>query len=257
MSTAQSYTDEELTAFLDGEADAPLAEAIGEALEHDPVLAERLAALDIPILPLRSAYDTLLEAAPPMPALPAEVKAPATRFGWGWGMGTFGTGIAAGLAVAVFTGFGAPAPEPAPKPGWAAFVASYQSLYTAETLAAVQISEAERTAQLTLVSTALGLDLSTIVNAPGLTLKRAQLLAFNDKPLVQLAYQRDDGTPVALCIIPAGADGKPVSMGAAQGMELARWNTPGFGYLLIGGQDPVPLAQEAAVFERWSMDEAI
>ncbi|MEL7090844.1 MAG: hypothetical protein AAFN94_03825 [Pseudomonadota bacterium] len=257
MSTAHSFTDEELTAFLDGEADAALAEAIGEALEDDPVLAERLAGLDIPLEPLRAAYDALLETAPPMPALPDATPAPATRFGWGWGLGTFGTGIAAGLAVAVFTGFGAPTPEPAPKPGWAAFVASYQSLYTPETLAAVQVSDADRAAQLAQVSAALGLDLSTIVDAPGLTLKRAQLLAFNGKPLVQLAYQRDDGTPVALCIIPAGADGKPVSMGAAQGMELARWNTPGFGYLLIGGQDPVPLAEEAAVFERWSVDEAI
>ncbi|MEM6758587.1 MAG: hypothetical protein AAF601_03825 [Pseudomonadota bacterium] len=257
MTESRNYTDEELTAFLDGEADAALAEAIGDALEHDTALSERLAELDIPLEPLRAAYDTLLETAPLMPALPDETPAPATRFGWGWGIGTFGTGIAAGLAVAVFTGFGAPAPEPAPPPGWAAFVASYQSLYTPETLAAVQISSAERAAQLAQVSAALGLDLSAITEAPGLTLKRAQLLGFNGKPLVQLAYQRDDGTPIALCIIPAGAEGKPVSMGAAQGMELARWNTPGFGYLLIGGQDPVPLAQEAAVFERWSIDEAI
>ena len=77
------------------------------------------------------------------------------------------------------------------------------------------------------------------------------------KPLVQIAYLRDDGTPVALCIIPAGPDEKPVNMGQAQGMDLARWNTPGYGYLLIGGSDPVPLAAEADTFRRWSTGETI
>ena len=157
--------------------------------------------------------------------------------------------------MALFTGFGQPAPPPAP--GWAAFVASYQSLYTPETLASVTLTEAERMAQLQTVSAAVGLDLTGVPDAEGLTLKRAQILAFNGKPLVQLAYQRADGTPVALCIIPAGPDDRPVSMGAAQGMELARWNTPGFGYILIGGQEQAPLQSEAEAFQSWSVGDTI
>lgn len=251
-----SFSDEELTAFLDGEADGALAQAIETALESNPEVVAQLAALDVPMETLRQAYDALLETVPPMPVLTkAPPAAPAARFGWGWGLGTFGTGIAAGLAVALFTGMGTP--EPLPKPGWAAFVASYQSLYRPETLTNVHVSAADRQRQLEQVSLALGLDLSGLTDAQGLTFKRAQVLGFNGKPLVQLAYQRDDGTPVALCIIPAGPDGKPVSMGAAEGMELARWNTPGFGFLLIGGQDPAPLAQEAETFERWSVGDAI
>ncbi|WP_415922204.1 anti-sigma factor family protein [Tateyamaria sp. SN6-1] len=259
MTQNRTFTDEELTAFLDGEADDALAVDIGDALETDAELSARLAALDFPVAALSHAYDALLQDAPAMPALPEAVPAPeaapASRFGWGWGVGTFGTGLAAGLAVAVFTGFGQP--EPAPPPGWAAFVASYQSLYTPETLATVSATEAERAAQLARVSQAVGLDLTTLPEAPGLTFKRAQVLGFNGKPLVQLAYQRDDGTPVALCIIPAGPDGKPVSMGAAQGMDLARWNTPGFGFLLIGGTDQAPLVTEAETFQSWSVGDAI
>ena len=121
----------------------------------------------------------------------------------------------------------------------------------------VSLTEAERAAQLAEVSAALGLDLTSVPDAEGLTLKRAQVLGFNGKPLVQLAYQRADGTPVALCIIPAGPDGKAVSMGVAQGMELARWNTPGFGFLLIGGQDQQPLRNEADAFQSGSVGDAI
>ncbi|WP_299685392.1 hypothetical protein [uncultured Tateyamaria sp.] len=257
MTQTHTFTDEELTAFLDGEADDALATAIGEALETDTALGERLASLDIPMAELAEAYNALLDDAPPMPALPAAPSAAdaAPRFGWGWGIGTFGTGIAAGLAMALFTGFGQP--QPAPPPGWAAFVASYQSLYTPETLASVTTTDAERAAQLQTVSAALGLDLTSLPDAEGLTFKRAQVLGFNGKPLVQLAYQRADGTPVALCIIPAGPDGKPVSMGAAQGMELARWNTPGYGFLLIGGQDQAPLQTEADTFQSWSVGDTI
>ena len=257
MTQNPTFTDEDLTAFLDGEADDALAAAIGDALETDAELNARLAALDIPLAPLNQAFDALLADAPPMPALPEQTPqtAPAPRFGWGWGAGTFGTGLAAGLAVALVTGFGQP--EAPPPPGWAAFVASYQSLYTPETLASVTTTDAERVAQLANVSEALGLDLTTLPDANGLVFKRAQVLGFNGKPLVQLAYQRADGTPVALCIIPAGPDGKPVSMGAAQGMELARWNTPGFGFLLIGGQDPAPIATEAETFQSWSVGDAI
>ena len=46
-------------------------------------------------------------------------------------------------------------------------------------------------------------------------------------------------------------------MGAAQGMELARWNTPGYGFLLIGGQDRAPIEAEADTFQRWSVGETI
>lgn len=251
----REFSDEELTAFLDGEAGDELAFAISTQMETDDALNAQIAALDIPKDALVEAFDALLSTAPEMPYLPQmDAPAPAqptSRFGWAWGFGTFGTGIAAGLAVALFTGFGAP--PAAPPPGWVAFVASYQSLYTEATLRDVAPSDADTSAQLASVSSELGLDLTSLPQAEGLTFKRAQVLSFNGKPLIQVAYLRDDGTPVALCILPAGPDGKPVSMGAAQGMALARWNTPGFGYLLIGGDDAAPLETEADTFRDWSV----
>mmetsp|Transcript_23030 Transcript_23030/g.39043 ORF Transcript_23030/g.39043 Transcript_23030/m.39043 type:complete len:190 (+) Transcript_23030:34-603(+) len=184
-----------------------------------------------------------------MAALPEPVAAPVRRRRT-WAVLPFGVGLAAGLAVAAFTGLGTPPPEPAR--GWVSFVASYQALYTTATLADAAPTSAEAFAQLATVSRAVGLDLTGLPAASGLTFKRAQVLGFKGKPLVQIAFLRDDGTPVALCILPAGPDAKPVNMGAAEGLGLARWNTPGHGFLLIGGTDTTPLEAEAETFANWA-----
>lgn len=261
MTEMRTFTDEELTAYLDGEADGALHAEIDAALATDPAVVAQIEALDVPLGPIAEAYEALLQDAPPMPDLPevapSVVPAAAPRGRWGWGVGTFATGLAAGLAVAMFTGLGTPAPTPEAPRGWVSFVASYQALYTPATLADANPTADEAARQLAVVSDALGLDLSGLPEARGLTFKRAQVLGFKDKPLIQIAFSRADGTPVALCIIPSGPDGKPVSMGAAEGLGLARWNTPGYGFLLIGGTDAAPLEAEAETFQSWSADIAI
>lgn len=262
MSDARPFSDEELTAYLDGEADAALETAISAALETDEALGEQLAALDIPMAALTQGFDDLLADAPAMPDLGPVAAAPVSantdaRPRWGQVIATFGTGLAAGLAVALFTGFGTPEPAaPAPR-GWVSYVASYQALYTEATLMIDDPSAEDTAMQLAVASDAIGFDLSSLPQAEGLTYKRAQVLGFNGKTLIQVAFLRDDGTPVALCIIPAGPDAKAVSMGAAEGLDIARWNAPGFGFLLIGGQDADPLAQEAVTFQDWSRDIAL
>ncbi|WP_299620320.1 hypothetical protein [uncultured Tateyamaria sp.] len=256
MTAPRAFTDEELTAFLDGEADDELHAAIDAALETDAALLARAEALFLPpevMGAMAQGYDALLDTAPAMAALPEPVAPPARRRR-SWAVLPFGVGLAAGLAVAAFVGLSTP--EPAPARGWVSFVASYQALYTTATLADAAPTAAETTAQLVTVSQAVGLDLTGLPEAAGLTFKRAQVLGFNGKPLVQIAFLRDDGTPVALCIIPAGPDAKPVNMGAAEGLGLARWNTPGHGFLLIGGTDAAPLEAEAETFADWAEDIA-
>ncbi|WP_299151723.1 hypothetical protein [uncultured Tateyamaria sp.] len=254
MTDRTHFSDEDLTAYLDGEAEDVLHAAIDAALETDEALGERLAELDIPMGAITDAYARLLNTVPEPPVFETPVaNAPKSRFGWGWGVSTFGTGIAAGFAVAMFTGFGTP--EPAQR-GWVSFVASYQALYTTATLNVADPSAEEATLQLATVSDALGLDLTAIPQTEGLTFKRAQVLGFKGKPLIQIAYLRDDGTPVALCILPAGPDSQPINMAQAEGLDIARWNTPGFGFLLIGGTDTAPLAEEAETFQNWSTDIA-
>jgi anti-sigma factor RsiW len=249
MRNAQ-FTDEQLTAYLDGEADAELCAQIEAALETDETVGEQLAGLDIPVASIAQAYDALLNQAPPMPALPLQAQ-PARSIVGVWGMaGVFGTGIAAGLAVALFTGLGTPAPS---QPGWKAVVASYQSLYSRETFTGAVIDPQDAQTQLVQVSQLIGADLTQLPEVKGLIFQRAQVLGFKGKPLIQLSFVRPDGTPIALCIIQAKTkDSKPIKSEIIWGMAAASWNIDGRAYLLIGG-DAAPTTQtEAKAFETWA-----
>lgn len=257
MNERAHFTDEDLTAYLDGEAPEELRKEIDAALEINDDLATRLAALDIPVDDIAGAFDALLATAPAMPDLdvaPTSNVTPMTRRARRSGalgnIGLFATGIAAGIAIAVYTGIGDPQPKP---DGWKAVVASYQTLYATETLETVTPTQAEVQAQLAAVSAALGTDLSTLPNLPGLTFKRAQRLSFNGKTLIQIAYLRDDGTPVALCIIPAkGPAPQPVTTATIKGLATSSWNQNGLAYLLVGGDDPAPVVADALTFQSWS-----
>lgn len=249
----RAFTDEELTAFLDGEAGPDIESMISAALETDEDLAERLAGLDLPIADIRESYDNLLSEAPPMPALkPAVSAAPAQR---GFprillGGGLFGTGIAAGLAVAVFTGLGQPQPK---EPGWKAMVANYQVLYSKSTLYATDPGPADVSRQLLQVSAAIGLDLEDLPVPAGYTFKRAQVLEFKGRPLAQISYTQPDGTPVALCILSSkNPSSDSIDLAVIQGLGSASWVAEGYGYLLIGGDDAGVLAPPAETFQSWS-----
>ncbi|MEP1537892.1 MAG: hypothetical protein ABJQ34_00305 [Paracoccaceae bacterium] len=243
-----SFSDEDLTAFLDGEADPELNASITAALDTDANLTARLASLDLPIAAIRSSYDALLSEAPELPE--EESNALSGRRIWPWAFGTFATGLAAGFAMAAFLPSDAPAPS---EPGWKAVVASYQSLYGQSTLDGMNPAEDESRAQLAQVSAAIGLDLSDLPAPAGLRLKHARLLNFKGRPLAQLAYQREDGTPVALCIIKlANGEAKPMNLETLAGLGAANWNAGGFGYLLIGGDDQQKIEPEAVPFARWS-----
>jgi anti-sigma factor RsiW len=246
--TGPIFSDEDLTAYLDGEAEPALEAALSRALEVDEVLQERLSRLDVPIAAIREGYAALLADAPAMPPL----EEPASRnIGWR-GFGTFGAGLAAGIAITVATGLFAPTPEPQ-RPGWKATVASYQSLYGAKTLPADAPSATEQAAQLASVGEAINLDLSDLPNTPGLSFRRAQLLDFGGRPLAQIAFVASDGTPVALCILQENeADDTLVTASIIEDMGAASWQTGTYGFLLIGGDAPDVLAPDAARFAAWS-----
>ena len=258
MTQMATFTDEQLTAYLDGEAGDSLCAAIDAALEKDDALGERVADLDIDKAAVITAFSAVLDDVPPMPDMKKQqrraTKAANKNIRPSF-LGSFalvGTGIAAGVAMMMFLP-GLLPQEPAPKPGWKAVVASYQSLYSDETLMVETITAAQVASQLAAVSTALGTDITQLPQVQGLDFKRAQVLGFNGKPLVQIAFTRADGTPVALCIIAAKSkDAKAMAAETIQGMAAASWNRDGFAYLLIGGNKDELTASEAQAFEAWA-----
>jgi|TARA_B110000908_G_scaffold149043_1_gene182009 hypothetical protein len=84
-------------------------------------------------------------------------------------------------------------------------------------------------------------------------------LGFKGKPLVQLAFVRADGTPIALCIIKANTkDSKPINSEELFGMAAASWNSDRRAYFLIGGetapttQSEAKAKAKAKAFEIWA-----
>ena len=115
MTERQTFTDEQLVAYLDGEVEFTPADEITAALAVDPELANRLAALDFNKDALQSGFSALLEDQKP-PVLPAHPKAANNN----WVMAG---SMAASILVALFVGYGAGnfLNQPA-APGWKAYV---------------------------------------------------------------------------------------------------------------------------------------
>jgi anti-sigma factor RsiW len=247
MTDRFSFSDEDLTAFLDGEADAAMSDRISAALESDMALQDRLSALDIPRDALALAFDPVLASAPPMPPLPdVEVQAQAPR-GWGMLAAGLGGGLAAGIALAMSLQLGAPEPS---QPGWLQVVANYQALYVPETLSKGPVLSANAKAeQLANLSNILDVDLSNLTLVGDLELQRAQQLGFRGKPLAQLAYVLPDGTPVAICILQSGKPASDVKTSEIEGLAAVHWTTGQHGVLVIGGNDPNVLSQIAPIVQ--------
>ncbi len=246
MSDLRTFSDEELTAYLDGEADrVPMAE-IEQALRQDPALRARLDGLSVDKRELAKAFDLLLNEAPKAPDL-AERAGPVvdqTVFGF--------LHLIAAAAVALLIGVGAGLLMTGNQlQGWRGYVAAYQALYANGTLAHIEQTESAAKAELARVFSAIGKQLElSVIDAPDqLDYKRAQLLHFEGQPLIQLAFLSKVGEPVALCIIKSdsGADTDP-TFEEMQGMQAASWSRDGYAYLLIGGNDPELIERTANAY---------
>ncbi len=234
MTDRHDFSDEELTAYLDGESEHAPVQRIEHALDRDHSLKERLEALSVDKTQLRSGFDELLEAAPEAPVLsiPEHREAPKPAMAW--------RSIAATALICLMVGSGAGyLLAPQPDKGWHSFVAAYQALYVNATLAPIERPEPIAMAELERVSQALGkdLELAAFQQHDQLDYKRAQVLGFNGRPLVQLAFLSKVGAPIALCIIKADGGTTDIKTSTMQGMRTAAWAKDGYKYLLIGGTD--------------------
>lgn len=237
MNAKREFSDEELTAYLDGEADAANVAALEAQLSMDPALASRLDQLRLPIDAMRTAFDGMLQNAPNVELAP-EPK-PALRL----------LPLAASLIVGVALGASLmlrPTPD---APGWMDYVASYQALYVTATLDTVDVPKVQQDAQLQALSEVLGRDVTNAAKFSGVAFKRGQVLGFKGRPLVQLAYLSPEGEPLALCIIRSDKAAQVIKETELEGMRAAHWSDGEFAYLLIGGSDPEAVATLAADFE--------
>ncbi|MEX0285392.1 MAG: hypothetical protein AB3N23_12350 [Paracoccaceae bacterium] len=232
------FSDDNLRAYLDGQADADLSRLIEDAVEGDPDLEQRLMALDPFAAAVQEAFLAVPNAARLAKVDLPEAERPSSGGAWR------GVAVAASLTLAVGLGFfagreTAPVQEAA-APTWRQQVANYQSLYVPETVASIEASPEQLQTQFERAGAVLGRDLplEALAGVDGLDLRRAQVLAFNDKPLIQVAFAADNGVPVAFCIIRLDGDDRHTdpAMDQLAGLPSAHWTRDGYGYLLIGGK---------------------
>jgi len=218
--TDTHVTDEDLTAFLDDALPDPERARIEASMAADPALQHRLDALYLPEGLLSRAYDMAAMDAPQMPAaLRAQVAAAATQptttvqaempipepaninkapaFLWPMALAA---SFALGMVAMNILQPAAQTELASVKPGWVETVASYQALYTTETLSGTPQDTETTQAILARAEGLLDVDLTPALDIEGLTFKRVQMLAIDGAPLIQMAYLDDQGRPFAFCL---------------------------------------------------------
>ncbi len=131
---------------------------------------------------------------------------------------------------------------------WIAAAASYQQLYSRETLADINADPAltKRIAAQIRRDDGLAVQIPDLRSA-GLTFKRVQRLRFNNQPLVQIVYLPKNGPPVALSVMKEPKPDAAVSEEMMASMNVVTWRRAELGYALIaqrGGADLTALGKQ-------------
>ena len=230
-----SYSDKQLKAYLDGSLEPDIVNAIDQQLSADPDLEKRLLALE----PLRPVIGAAFEAVPNASRLagldipaPAKRNAPTRRF-------FLAGGIAAASGAAGF-GIAALSTPPAAPLGWQEQVAIYQALYGPETVQHIDTTDEALEAQFARASAALGreVQVANVTGLDGLRLRRAQILHFEGRPLVQIVFSAESGQPVAFCILTlAQSKTKAPQFRTLSGLQTSHWMDGKYGYMVLGNID--------------------
>lgn len=257
-------TDEDLVAYLDGKLEKEDAELLEREVNMDRALEGRLDLLRRGDRPFAKAYDLLLKDAPnkrlkqilklvkdppPPPVRKPEPEPIAARSQevyrepWGgWRVLAAAVAVlavfAGGLVTSRFVTLPGELPQIASDPaaqGWRATVAYYQALFVKETLTQASADAQAQSANLRAALAHVGLELSVEkVSIEPLQFKRAEVLNFKGKPLVQVAYLFNGDTPVSFCIIRSEKPAHGVMAERREGLNIAHWRSDDFGFMVIG-----------------------
>jgi anti-sigma factor RsiW len=280
--------DADLVAYLDDEVTAERRAEIARWLDRDVELQQRLTVLASGARSFREAFEPLLAEAPLMrlrsmlAALPAggagptvetwpdEVrpkearskgapKASLPQRAWAWprlsliaaGLALFLAGIAAGHWLGAWRGAAPTETANGSEDDWRQAVAQYVSLYSPDTLAGIPDDEGPRQRELAMVGAKLGVSLRLDQLAlPGLTLKRAQLLEYDEKPLAQIGYLDPKSGALALCIYADGHPDAVVKNEQRAGLNIVHWSAHGRAFMLVGRAEMPELQRFASLLSQ-------
>ena len=126
---------------------------------------------------------------------------------------------------------------------WRTAITEYTHLYTNETFGPLKPDVAQQAAELKVVDSAVGTNLTPeSIALPGLRFASAFMLSYEGSPMGVIAYVDPSGAPVLYCILANGASDAPTKSGRRGDLSLAWWSSDGRSHLVIGR-----IPQETAV----------
>jgi len=234
-----TITDEKLLAYVDGLLSPEDAADVDRLLAEDSEARETVEALRLSDLPYREAAESLIDVPdlahiqsairsytpPPRPRLLARFAPLAASIAV-----FFVVGLLAGQHV-----FPPATPKPTQWAIWVDRIASYQALYTRDTLPMGNPPAARKNGQMLRVSNFLG----TPVIAPDLAslqadYKYAKIFAIGGQPLAQIAYLPQSGAPFSLCLMKTDKPDHGPKFSTAHGLNVASWRSKGIAYVYVG-----------------------
>ncbi|MFQ5626688.1 MAG: hypothetical protein ACE5FM_08560 [Methyloligellaceae bacterium] len=260
----EPVSDEDLVAYIDGLIEEEDASWLEREVNMDKALAARLDLLRRGDRPFTQAYDLLLHEAPnerlkrilklvkepppppaaePEPEPPVQAMQSVGKEPWGgWRVLAAAAALLAMFAGGLVTSRFVPLPGEQPQSageaqaqGWRAAVAYYQTLYVKETLENESQDAHAQSANLRAALARVGLDLSVeMVSAGPFQFKRAAVLNYKGKPLVQVAYLFNGETPVSFCIINSAKPARGAMAEQREGLNIVHWRSGKHSFMIIG-----------------------
>lgn len=279
-----------LISYADGNADAEMQKKAVDLIRTDPAAAEFYKSMQTTALPLGEnaerekttvpqdiidrikgarfgEFEQQPEGENHTAAIQPSVKGDRARKGSnrsdGFGPAVFPLSIAASLFCGLIGGallFGAPdslisntdqveVNANVDTPEWVRLVADYHRLYVRETITASGRQDAD------VVSQQVSEKLRTKLSVPSLEkqsieFRRAQWLAIDNQPLLQLAYLPESGNPLAVCVLKKNkAENNAAEYGETGGMNYVHWQTGEHAVVIVGMVSQVELQEIYNVVE--------
>ncbi|NVL25800.1 hypothetical protein F2S68_27180, partial [Pseudomonas syringae pv. actinidiae] len=118
---------------------------------------------------------------------------------------------------------------------WRGSVAQYMALYTAQTLDGLEEGSPRQTAQLARVGEQLGVALTPErIGIEGASLRRAQVLRYDNDLIAQLVYLDDRQQPLALCFVKSSQPASPPAQEVRHGLNVVHWSDGRHAWMLAG-----------------------
>jgi anti-sigma factor RsiW len=259
QSFSAPWSDEAIVAWLDGEMRDDERRAFDQQLNDDADLAARVERLMQSNQPWEQAFAPLLEEAPVsrmeqklnvLLHQPVNVKPQAK----GVSRRSLIAASLSFLAVGVLAGrFIRPGEQKlSGEPEIRDLIAQYMSLYSAETLADINVTPQGLQSGLNRMQQDIGLTLTqAAVEIPEAELKSVRMLRYDSTSIAQMAYLHASFGPMALCISRSKtSDSTALKHEVRRGLNLVWWRSKGYEYVLTGRNPQQDLQQSGELLQQ-------